>query len=109
VSAAASGLHNITFAHLDWLAPPDLAPFDVLAGAEILFREEFFEPLLNVFKKYLKPDGLIYLAHDASRKSLPLFLEKAKKDFDISLNKQVIKKQGQDITIIVNRLSRKKV
>lgn len=109
VSAAASGLHNITFAHLDWLAPPDLAPFDVLAGAEILFREEFFEPLLNVFKKYLKPDGLIYLAHDARRKSLPLFLEKAKKDFDITLNKQVIKKQGQDITIIVNRLSRKKV
>ncbi len=108
VSAAASGLHNITFTHLDWLNPPDLAPFDILAGAEILFREEFFEPLLTVFKKYLKPEGLIYLAHDASRRSLPLFLELAKKDFDITLAKQVIKKQDQTITIIVNRLSRKK-
>lgn len=108
VSAAASSLHNITFTHLDWLNPPELAPFDILAGAEILFREEFFEPLLNVFKKYLKPDGLIYLAHDASRKSLPLFLERAKKDFDITLNKQVIKKQDRTITIIVNRLARKK-
>jgi predicted nicotinamide N-methyase len=108
VSAAASGLHTVTFTHLDWLNPPELAPFDVLAGAEILFREEFFEPLLNVFKKYLKPEGFIYLAHDARRKSLPLFLEQAQKDFDITLNKQVIKKQGQDITIIVNRLSRRK-
>ncbi|MBU0664106.1 MAG: methyltransferase domain-containing protein [Proteobacteria bacterium] len=108
VSAAASGLHNITFTHLDWLNPPELAPFDILAGAEILFREEFFEPLLNIFKKYLKPDGFIYLAHDASRRSLPLFLEQAKKDFEITLNKQVIKKEGREITIIINRLKRKK-
>ncbi len=108
VSAAASGLHDIKFAHIDWLNPPELAAFDVLAGAEILFREEFFAPLLNVFNKYLKPDGFIYLAHDARRKSLPLFLEQAKKDFDITLNKQVIKKADKTITIIVNRLSRKK-
>ncbi len=108
VSAAASGLHNISFTHLDWLNPPELGPFDILAGAEILFREEFFAPLLTLFKKYLKPDGFIYLAHDASRKSLPLFLELAKKDFDITLNKQTIKKQDRTITIIVNRLARKK-
>lgn len=108
VSAAASGLHNITFTHLDWLNPPELAPFDILAGAEILFREEFFEPLLNIFKKYLKPDGFIYLAHDASRRSLPLFLEQAQKDFNISFNKQVVRKQDRKITIIVNRLSHKK-
>jgi predicted nicotinamide N-methyase len=108
VSAAASGLHNITFTHLDWLNPPELAPFDILIGAEILFREEFFAPLLTLFKKYLKPDGFIYLAHDARRQSLPLFLKQAQKDFDITLNKQVIKKPDQTITIIVNRLSRKK-
>jgi predicted nicotinamide N-methyase len=109
VSAAASGLHNITFTHLDWLNPPDLAPFDFLIGAEILFREDFFIPLLNVFKKYLKPEGFIYLAHDATRRSLPIFLDLAKEDFDITIAKQVLKKQDQAITIIVNRLSRKKV
>ncbi|MDP3695956.1 MAG: methyltransferase domain-containing protein [Desulfocapsaceae bacterium] len=108
VSAAASGIHNVTFTHLDWLNPPEIAHFDILAGAEILFREEFFQPLLNVFKKYLKPDGFIYLAHDASRRSLPLFLEQAQKDFDITLSKQIIKKSNKSITIIVNRLSHKK-
>ena len=107
VSAAASGLENVDFTLLDWLNPPQFPPFDVLAGAEILFREEFFEPLLRVFKTYLKPDGAVYLAHDARRKSLPKFLKLAEKDFSIAINKQDIKRDGTNRTIIINRLVRK--
>ncbi len=108
VSAAASGLSGIQFIHLDWLNPPPLEPFDVLAGAEILFRDEFFQPLLNIFKTCLKPDGVIYLAHDAKRQSLPKFLNIAQKDFDIGLKEQVIKRDGKKITILINRLRHKK-
>lgn len=108
VSAAASGLENIQFAHLDWLNPPEMEPFDVLAGAEILFRDEFFQPLLNIFKTYLKPEGVIYLAHDAKRQSLPKFLNLAQKDFDIGLKEQVIKRDGKKVTIVINRLRHKK-
>ncbi len=107
VSAAASGLSNVKIAHLDWLNPPELEPFDVLTAAEVLFREEFFEPLLDVFKRYLKPGGTIYLAHDARRKCLPLFMERAKKEYTIAGSKQTIHKDGQDITIIINRLRAK--
>lgn len=107
VSAAASGLQAIHFAHLDWLNPPEMEPFDVLAGAEILFREEFFQPLLNIFKNYLKPDGVIYLAHDEKRQSLPKFLNLAQDDFDIGLKKQVIKRDGKKVTIVINRLRHK--
>lgn len=107
VSAAASGISGVKFIHLDWLNPPELAPFDILAGAEILFREEFFAPLLGVFNKYLKPGGSIYLAHDASRKSLPLFLNLAKEDFHITIGKQTIKKQDRTVTVIINKLTRK--
>ncbi len=108
VSAAASGLDNIDFTLLDWLNPPVLPPFDVLAGAEILFREEFFEPLLGVFDAYLKPDGVIYLAHDARRKSLPKFLQLAERKYAIAINKQTIKKDGDERIILINRLVRKK-
>ncbi|MDP3480604.1 MAG: methyltransferase, partial [Desulfoprunum sp.] len=101
VSAAASGLQDIKFALLDWLNPPALPPFDVLAGAEILFREEFFAPLLRVFDTYLKPDGVIYLAHDARRKSLPKFLKLAERDYTIAINKQTITKDGTDRTILI--------
>ncbi len=107
VSAAASGLQGIQFAHLDWLNPPEMEPFDVLAGAEILFREEFLQPLLNIFKNYLKPDGVIYLAHDEKRQCLPKFLNLAQDDFDIGLKKQVIKRDGKKVTIVINRLRHK--
>lgn len=108
VSAAASGLTNIQFAHLDWLDPPKMEPFDVLAGAEILFRDEFFQPLLNIFTTCLKPDGVVYLAHDAKRQSLPKFLKLADKNFDIGLKEQVIKRNGKRVTIVINRLRHKK-
>lgn len=107
VSAAASGLEGIDFIHLDWLNPPALSPFDVLVGAEIFFREEFFSPLLNIFKQYLKKDGMIFLAHDATRQSLYKFLEIAQKDFDISFKKQSLTRNGKEVTIIVNRLRHK--
>ncbi len=107
VSAAASKLHQVKFQHLDWLEPPELPTFDYLIAAEVLFREEFFAPLLNVFDKYLKPGGRILLAHDARRKCLPLFLEQAKKDFDITISSQKMKKSGEQITIIFNQLRRK--
>lgn len=104
VSAAASQLSGIRFAHLDWLEPDEIGSFDVLAGAEILFREEFFQPLLNLFNTCLNPGGEIYLAHDARRKSLPRFLELAKDDFEIGTKKQVIRKNDGNITILINRL-----
>ncbi|MDH3393073.1 MAG: protein N-lysine methyltransferase family protein, partial [Desulfobulbaceae bacterium] len=44
VSAAASGLKGVEFKILDWKNPPKMEPFDTIIGAEILFREEFFEP-----------------------------------------------------------------
>ncbi|MGB3209112.1 MAG: methyltransferase [Desulforhopalus sp.] len=108
VSAAASGLKGVHFTHLDWLNPPKMEPFDVLAGAEILFRDEFFQPLLNIFKTCLKRDGVIYLAHDAKRQSLPKFLKLAQNEFDIGLKEQIIKRDGKKVTIIINRLRHKK-
>jgi predicted nicotinamide N-methyase len=108
VSAAANGFDDIQFRMLDWLDPPDLEPFDRIIGAEILFRDEFFQPLLNVFKKYLKDDGEIYLAHDIRRKSVPKFLELAKDDFKIAVQKQVLTNdEGEKITVLINRLVKK--
>lgn len=107
VSAAASGLANVNCSILDWLDPPEMEPFDVLAGAEILFREEFFQPLLNVFNAYLKPGGVIFLAHDARRQSLPKFLELAGKEYEIAGKAQNIRKDDKDVTIILNRLRKK--
>ncbi len=107
VSAAASGLHGIEFLLLDWLAPPPLARYDLLAGAEILFRESFFEPLLQLFGSLLEPGGEIILAHDARRQSLGKFLQLAQADFAIAWKEQVITRKDKKVTIVINRLRQK--
>jgi len=107
VSSAASGLNNIDFKMVDWTKPPAMGNFDTLIGAEILFRDELFQPLLNVFDQYLAPGGTIYLAHDQRRKSLGKFLALAEKDYKIMTKKVDISADQENKAIIVNRLQRR--
>ncbi len=107
VSAAANGLHDVAFRMIDWTKPPEMEPFDTIIGAEILFRDEFFQPLLNVFDNYLAPDGTIYIAHDVRRKSVPMFLEVAQKDYEVAVKAQKMNSEDGEMTILINRLRRK--
>ncbi|NCC77341.1 MAG: methyltransferase domain-containing protein, partial [Clostridia bacterium] len=105
INAAASRLENVDCLMLDWLnPPPDMMRFDVILGAEILFREEFFQPLLNVLGKALKPGGVVYLAHDIKRRSLEPFLKMAEKDYRIAASQRKLKSFGGDKIILLNRL-----
>ncbi len=108
VSAAASKLDNVDCMMLDWKNPPDMKRYDIIVGAEILFREEFFEPLLDVMRKTLKPDGVIYLAHDIRRKSLQPFLEMAQEEYNIAASKKTLRSLEEDKVVIMNRLVPKK-
>ncbi|MDH5298330.1 MAG: protein N-lysine methyltransferase family protein [Desulfobulbaceae bacterium] len=107
VSAAASGLKGVEFKIIDWKNPPALPPFDTIIGAEILFREEFFEPLLNIFDKLLAPGGTIYLAHDMRRKSLNPFLQLAEEKYEIAFSTRKLKSREESMTVVVNRLRRR--
>jgi predicted nicotinamide N-methyase len=104
INAAASKLHNVQFAMLDWLDPPEMPQYDVIVGAEILFREEFFEPLLGVLRKALKPEGVVYLAHDIKRRSLEPFLKLAEKEYIISASRRKLKSLDEDKIILMTRL-----
>lgn len=107
VSAAANGLRGVQFRLLDWLKPPKLEPFETIIGAEILFRADFFAPLLKIFRNYLAPGGTIYLAHDAERRSLGPFLELAAEDFTIGTMARKICGDDKEVTVILNRLQLK--
>ncbi len=108
VSAAANGFDDVEFRMIDWLKPPEMPKFDRIIGAEILFREEFFAPLLAIFDNYLQDDGEIYLAHDVRRKSVPTFLDLAQKEFKVAVSKTTMQnEEGDKITILINRLTKK--
>ncbi|WP_028581115.1 class I SAM-dependent methyltransferase [Desulfogranum japonicum] len=107
ISAAASKIDNVQFELLDWLNPPKMKQYDIIAAAEVLYREEFFQPLLNVFEKALKPGGVIFLAHDEKRKSVKPFLELAQKDYVIGMAKRRLKSLEGDTTILLTRMMRR--
>lgn len=104
INAAASHLDTVRFAMLDWLNPPAMEQYDVIIGAEILFREEFFQPLLNVLRRALKPNGVVYLAHDVKRRSLEPFLKLAEKEYRISASQRKLKSLEEDKIILLTRL-----
>ena len=105
VSAAASKLDQVQFAFLDWLDPPEMERYDIILGAEVLFRDEFFQPLLAVLRRALKLDGVVYLAHDMKRKSVRPFLQLAEKEYAISASKRVLKSLDQEKEILLTRLT----
>ena len=107
VSSAANREAQIEHQILNWQDPPQMRPFDVIAGAEILAEEELFDPLIDMCRKFLEENGTIFLAHDVKRKSLPLFLQKAERFFTVGSRKQSIRNNGVVVDILVNRLQRK--
>jgi predicted nicotinamide N-methyase len=104
INAAASKLEEVEVTKLDWLNPADLGQYDVIIGAEILFRDVFFEPLLEILRRSLKEDGVIYLAHDSKRQSLQPFLKMAEKEYTISVSPRRLKSFEEDKSILLMRL-----
>ncbi|PID71866.1 MAG: methyltransferase [Desulfobulbus propionicus] len=109
INAAASNIEDVTITHYDWFNPTDIGQFDIIAGAEILYRKEFFEPLHATFTSALKPGGSILLAHDASRQNIAPFFERIQKDFSISVTKRKLKSLEKDTMILLARLQPKEL
>ncbi len=107
INTAASQLNGVEFLLLDWMNPPELPQYDVIIGTEIIFREEFFEPLLALFTKALKPGGTIFLAHDERRRSIKPFFSLAEKNFSIGVSRRRLKSLEEDKYILLARLKKK--
>ena len=66
---------------IDFTASDDPGRFDRIIGSEVLYREQYFKPLLHFFRTNLepKPSAEILLSADAGRRSIKFFA--AAKDF----------------------------
>ncbi len=105
VSAAVNGCVDTAHtATLDWLKPSDIGQFDVIIGSEVLFHERFFQPLIDCFERYLKPGGVIYMAHDRRRKSLAPFLRMCEEKYTIAAQSQPIRSKGETLEIVLTRM-----
>lgn len=107
ISCELNGIKTAKCQLLDWKRPDKLDEFDIIIGSELVYHKSLFEPLINVIKRHLKPNGVVYLAQDSGRKSLKEFLEMCSKDFNIAIRKRTLKTSGEKTEVLLIRLNHK--
>lgn len=96
--------NNVQVKKLDWSQPDTSEMYDIVLGSELIYKEEFIEPLLDLLRNCLKPDGAIFIAHDMNRKNMAIFLNKSEKYFTIQSKAKSLKSNGNVNKIILNTL-----
>ncbi len=105
VTAAANGLENIKIEKVDWQEPPPLGQFEMIIGSEIVYSGRHFESLFQIFRQYLAPKGVIYLAHDKERmRTLAPFLYLAEKEYEEAVSQRRLRSGDQVYEIVISRL-----
>lgn len=69
-----NGLHTVSVEKLDWNNPGLTKTYDIICGSELIYKDTFIPPIIALFRKYLQPDGTIFLAHDIRRRCLMQFV-----------------------------------
>lgn len=76
-------LGSASIRKLDWHRFDPPGRYDIVCGAELIYRQDDILPALEAVRSVVKPDGTVYLAHDVKRLSMIEFLAEAGKDFEI--------------------------
>jgi predicted nicotinamide N-methyase len=85
---------------LDWTKPSLEGRFDIILGSEVVYKEEYFEPLLDIFRRYLKPEGEIILA-EGLRKTSMEFFKRMSGICDVKARKRVLRSKGEEKRVIL--------
>ncbi len=95
-----SGSSELGITELDWTKPGLECRFDMILGSEVIYKEEYFEPLLGLFRRYLKPDGEIILA-EGLRKTTVAFFKRMSTICDVRAQKKILRSKGEEKRIIL--------
>jgi predicted nicotinamide N-methyase len=98
---------DVKICRLDWHRPDLEDRFDTIIGSEVMFHERDCEPLLNLFRIYLKPNGRIVLASGV-RKGAMSIIRRLHEIFDVRINKFTIRSEDASMRVIFCHLSPRK-
>lgn len=88
---------------LDWNRPQLEGSFDYIIGSEVIYKEKDFNPILRLFKTFLKPEGEIILAERVRKTSLEFF-KKMGGFFDIKAQKKILRSEEGEIRVILCKM-----
>ena len=89
---------------LDWNNPEIEGTFNRIVGSEVIYKEEDYEPILKLFKKYLIKGGEIILA-EGLRETSYEFFRQVSGIFDIEARRKVIRTSEKEIRVILARMT----
>lgn len=103
-NAVINGFDNVPVFSMDWNHPRFKVRYDQIIGSEVIFREQDFSPILNLFKSALKLDGEVILVSEI-RKPVLDFYQKIKDAFDLKLQQKILRSENEEIKIIFCRMT----
>jgi len=104
MNVAHNGLKNVSVERLDWKHPELTGKYDVVCGSELIYTEASLEPIIRLFRKYLRPKGTVFLAHDVQRKSLMQFIGMVPGPFEIKHVGKTFRAENEIHRIIIHSL-----
>ncbi len=97
-------LRNVFLKKLDWNKPDLTGKYDIICGSELIYNETSIEPIINLFRKYLKSDGIAFLAHDLQRKCLVQFIGMVPGRFEMQHVVKTMKGNDEVHKVVIHRL-----
>lgn len=94
---------------LDWREPKIENKFDLIVASDIAYEQRFFEPLIQLFKKYLKKDGRIIIAEPNRVIARSFFGKLVMSDFAYSVEERFVEQLGKKIKVSIYSIGYKNV
>jgi predicted nicotinamide N-methyase len=99
-----NGLNTVTVKKLDWNDPDLTETYDVICGSELIFNVTFMEPIIKLFRKYLRPEGTVFLAHDARRRCMLQFIGMISGKYEIENVPKTMKRDDEVHRVFIHAL-----
>ncbi len=99
-----NGLDNVSVQKLDWNSPDLTNKYDIICGSELVYNETFIHPIMDLFRNYLAPGGIILMAHDIRRTCMMKFIGMVTGRFEIENVIKTLRGDGEVHKIIVHTL-----
>ena len=74
---------------MDWRDPRLELAADILLAADVAYEKRFFEPLINTFKKLLKPNGYILLSEPGRSVAGEFFEQMKASEFSVEQSDEI--------------------
>jgi predicted nicotinamide N-methyase len=104
MNAEHNRLHNVSVRKLDWNNPDLTGKYDIICGSEFVYNEASIEPVIKLFRKYLRPKGTVYLAHDLQRQCVIKFIGMIPGRFEIDNVVKTMRGKGKVEKVVIHSL-----